>query len=841
MLALTINGQAVTAPRGASVLAAATAAGVTIPTLCHHHDLDPSGACRLCVVEIDGVRGFPTSCTTPAADGMVVRTHTPQVVSLRRNILKLLLSSHTSPCIVCLHKEPCERLRPAASKASKVTRCATCSNRKGCHLRELCIEHEINDLDLPIAYKNKPIERLDPFMDRDRNLCVLCGRCVRVCRKLHGQAAIEFIGRGEDAHVGTAFQRDHSDTGCQFCGACIDICPTGTLTDRFAKWHGGADATVATACVLCPQGCALNLKLKRGRSVGAEALAFTREDRICAIGRFVLPQMAEVPARLTVHQARYADGLRQVSFADAVGVAAAKLAGRTGAAVALVTHPSTTREELFVLRQFAQQVLHTDQVLLAGRDGAKVALPSSVTAVLAFGDLVAPADWARLEVRIIADLLPSPAAAAADVIFGAVVPSEMTGTFRNAAGTLRTLDGAAQPPPDLHADWQIVSALAQALGASGCAYDSVAAITQALDAAGAVETVGELPSPSPLDEPSAWPQSYRGHDFIEISSALKTIRAKRAKPAAEAAPECVAPVPVAPPPAPAAASPATGAAKRFRVVEKQEIVPNMHSLVVHAPEVAAKCQPGQFVIAMVNEASERIPYTVADWDREQGTVTINVIEAGRSSMEIGFLQVGDHLAHFVGPLGMPIEVKNYGTVVCGGGCYGVGGVYPLARALKAAGNRVLIVEEASSAYLLHWQEKLQAVCDELLIATKDGTHGTKGGVQEVITGLVQRGEKIDQAFIMGCTFMMMLVCDTTKDLHIPTLTALNPIMVDGTGMCGACRVTVGGKVKFACVDGPFLDGHQVDWMGVMQRGASYGKQEIAAMPQDHREHACMKD
>ena len=258
---------------------------------------------------------------------------------------------------------------------------------------------------------------------------------------------------------------------------------------------------------------------------------------------------------------------------------------------------------------------------------------------------------------------------------------------------------------------------------------------------------------------------------------------------------------------------------------------------MYAPEVAAKCMPGQFIIVMVHERSERIPYTIADWGREKGTVTINVLEVGRSSREMALASEGEHLEHLVGPLGTQIEVKEYGTVVCGG-CYGVGAILPIARALREAGNRVICIEEASSGYLLHWQDKLAGDCEELIIATKDGSVGIKGGVQEAITMLVERGEKIDQAFIVGCTFMMMLVSEKTKEYGIPTMTAMNAIMVDGTGMCGACRVTVGETTKFSCVDGPFFDGYQINWIELMQRRSAYSREQVQALPQDHHKHHC---
>jgi NAD(P)H-flavin reductase len=287
--------------------------------------------------------------------------------------------------------------------------------------------------------------------------------------------------------------------------------------------------------------------------------------------------------------------------------------------------------------------------------------------------------------------------------------------------------------------------------------------------------------------------------------------------------------------------------KPFKIVEKIELVPNTHMVTVHAPVIAEKCQPGQFVIAMVEETSERIPYTISDFDREKGTVTMVTLEVGRSSREMANTRSGEHLAHFAGPLGLPVEVKKYGTVVCAGGCFGVGAILPIARVMKEAGNRVICIEEASSHYLLHWQDKLSAACDELVIVTKDGSSGIKGGVQEAITMLADRGEKINQAYIIGCTFMMMLVCDVTKTLGIPTQTAMNPLMLDGTGMCGACRVSVGSTTKFACVDGPFLDGLQIDWIELIQRQAAFKKEEVQAIPQEPHPvdahelgHVCMR-
>ncbi len=813
---LKIDGKKVKADTGDTVLEAARKAGIEIPTLCAHPDLEPSGACRLCVVEIEGERGFPTACTTPAAEGMVVKTGTPEIIELRRNILKLMLSGHTSPCLVCLHKELCEKYRPTPTKSGKATGCTFCSYRDSCELRTLAEEHEIDDLGLPIIYENIALERLDPFMDRDYNLCVLCGRCVRICKKMHGRAAIDFVGRGADARIGTAFHRDYTESGCRFCGACIDICPTGALTDRFAKWHGAPDETEETTCSLCPLGCSLSLKIKDGKIIASGATALTREARICAIGRFVLPQIFENPARLTSHKIRIEGGLRKASYEEAVEGAAEKLASFSGPEFALIVHPAATREEIYILRKFTEEVMKSDNFHLAASAGDRIKISCKIKAIFTTGDYVDTRLLEKLDVTITADILPSSVTESADVVFGASVLAETDGTFLTASGEIRAVSAAAKPPDGIPPDWKIIRDIARKMGSSGFDFDSTADIRKELDWQGTIERPPAMPDPSPLDDVSALPRAYRGHLFTDISCALKSILPER-QPSTENDAE-------------------EAGEQLFKIIEKVEIVPNTHMITVQAPVVARKCMPGQFVIAIVNEKSERIPYTIADWDREKGTVTIIVLEAGRSSREMVLLNEGDHLAHLTGPLGTPIEVKEYGTVVCGGGCYGVGAMLPIARALREAGNRVICINEASSEYMLYWRDELSQVCDELIITTKDGSVGIKGGVQEAIAMLVERGEKIDQAFIVGCTFMMMLVSETTEEYGIPTLTAMTAIMVDGTGMCGACRVTVGDTTKFSCVDGPFLDGHQVNWIELLRRRAAYGREEIQALPQDHRKH-----
>ncbi|OVE79168.1 ferredoxin-NADP reductase [bacterium I07] len=261
------------------------------------------------------------------------------------------------------------------------------------------------------------------------------------------------------------------------------------------------------------------------------------------------------------------------------------------------------------------------------------------------------------------------------------------------------------------------------------------------------------------------------------------------------------------------------------VVERTMLVPNIHLLTIESPQVAAKIEPGHFVIVKVDEYAERIPLTVADWDEKQGTVSCVFMQVGTSTRKMSALNVGDSVSTFVGPLGKVIDIDHYGTVACVGGCYGIGSIYPVAKALKEKGNRVLTFIEARSSFLLYWQDKLREVSDELIISTNDRSLGSKGHNSDRLKDMLKSGESIDHVVAMGCTYMLYMVSEATRPFEVKTIVSLNPVMVDGTGMCGACRVEVGGATKFACVDGPDFDGHLVDWNLLMARRKAYVSQE----------------
>lgn len=266
-----------------------------------------------------------------------------------------------------------------------------------------------------------------------------------------------------------------------------------------------------------------------------------------------------------------------------------------------------------------------------------------------------------------------------------------------------------------------------------------------------------------------------------------------------------------------------------KIIKRERLVPNIHLLQVHAPEIAQRCKPGQFVIVMPDEKGERIPLTIADWDEKAGTVSSVVLVVGTSTHKLAKLKSGDEVPVFVGPLGKPSEIEKFGTVVCAGGCFGIGAIYPIARALKKAGNKVITLIDVKANFLMYWEDKFKEVSDDLFISARDSYYDCKEFVPRVLKDIIKTEKGIDRIISIGCTYLMYTCAEVTRPKDIKTVVALNPIMVDGTGMCGACRVTVDGKTKFACVDGPDFDGHLVDWEELFKRRKSYFEDEIESL------------
>ncbi|WP_346355732.1 sulfide/dihydroorotate dehydrogenase-like FAD/NAD-binding protein [Azotosporobacter soli] len=269
----------------------------------------------------------------------------------------------------------------------------------------------------------------------------------------------------------------------------------------------------------------------------------------------------------------------------------------------------------------------------------------------------------------------------------------------------------------------------------------------------------------------------------------------------------------------------------YEILVKKELAPSVKLFEVAAPQIARKAQAGQFVILRVDAEGERVPLTIADFNRETGSITIIFQEVGASTKLLGQLEVGDALHDFVGPLGQPTHVENFGTVVCVGGGIGIAPVYPIARAMKEAGNKVISIIGARSKDILIYEEEMASVSDELIITTDDGTKGRKALVTEPLKELLDGSAPVNLVVAIGPVIMMKFVAETTRPYGVHTVASLNPIMVDGTGMCGGCRVAVGKENKFACVDGPEFDAHLVDFDNLMARQRMYKRQE-----KDHSDH-----
>jgi ferredoxin/flavodoxin---NADP+ reductase len=263
----------------------------------------------------------------------------------------------------------------------------------------------------------------------------------------------------------------------------------------------------------------------------------------------------------------------------------------------------------------------------------------------------------------------------------------------------------------------------------------------------------------------------------------------------------------------------------FRIQQAGFIAPQIKRFVIEAPRIARKHQAGQFVILRLHEQGERIPLTIESSNAERGTISIVVQAVGKTTNQLNALETGDGILDVVGPLGKPSLIKNFGTVVIVGGGVGTALAYPTTLALKRAGNRIVTILGGRNRDLVILENEMRQVSDELYVTTDDGSYGEKGLVTDKLRELIAQGMKIDEVLAVGPVPMMKAVADVTKELRIHTVVSLNPIMIDGTGMCGGCRVIIGGKSKFACVDGPEFEGHEVDFSVLMQRNRMYREAE----------------
>jgi NAD(P)H-flavin reductase len=553
----------------------------------------------------------------------------------------------------------------------------------------------------------------------------------------------------------------------------------------------------------------LALGAKSEKLIAAQAV--DEDVPICVLGRFAIPEFLNGADRLSAPYVRVGDVLRQTEWQEALESTATKLKEFVGESFSLVCDTTSTIEDRHIFRKFTNKVMKSTNYIEIEPDErgiSRSSLPEGTRAVLLTGNFIDSQNLEKLELVIVQDCYPTPVSQRADVALPAAVFAEVDGTILDGSGQRRLLRKACEPPGQAKPEWWIISQLAEAMGARGFAYESADAITRELAISDAELWVERQEAPVPATNLKLRRTHFRGHRLDERISALRELPVDDCSVLDETRDEHKG---------------------TFQILEKREIVPNVHEIIIEAPEVARKALPGQFVIVMVDERSERVPYTLCDWDAQKGTITLVVLEKGQSSRKLVLLRPADRLAHVVGPLGVPLEIKRYGTVVLAAGCYGIGAITPITAAMKDAGNQVVVVTEARSHYLHYYKTKLQGVCDEFIETTIDGSAGSKGHAVDAVAQKLKDGEKADCVIVIGCPFMMMVTAQETKPYGVKTLAALNPIMLDGTGMCGACRVTVGDQTKFACVDGPFFDAHLIDWDELRDRRAAYSAEEIHSL------------
>ena len=473
-----INGKTISYSSGETILDVARKSGIYIPTLCARADLPSTGSCRLCIVKVEGIRGYVTSCTTPATPNMVVTTNSPEIEKLRRDILELILSEHPSACLVCPIKETCEQFNAPSSKTGRVTGCNMCPNRDICELRQLVEYLGLQEIRYPLLYKGFPLERDDPFMDRDYNLCILCGRCTRVCQEHLGLSAISFIRRGHDTKVGTSFEKLHVDGSCVFCMHCVDVCPTGALTVRGSKWYGYPDNETPSTCILCERGCELVIDTKWNKVMGTHPVRDMNAGKreYCVKGRCCLPAVFNSPERLKYPAIRQDDGeMVYTDWDNAINSVSDIVSHYEPREIAILSSRHLTDESIYALNEFARIYAESNIFYFADRE---IIFPNIEKSDEIFKDIkilyLTEANsltnenmerFERLENIIIQDIFPSLLSRPTKVcaILPTTVFTEMNGTKTCADNRRKSVTKAAKPPGNAIPDWEITVKIGSAL------------------------------------------------------------------------------------------------------------------------------------------------------------------------------------------------------------------------------------------------------------------------------------------------------------------------------------------------------------------------------------------
>jgi len=361
---VTVDGKKIEVEGQRTILEVAREKGIFIPSLCDHPQLTPFGGCRLCIVEIKEKGGYPPSCSTYVENGMEIKTKTPRLQKLRGEILELILSEHPNACLICTEKENCDEYKSTIRKVGEVTGCVLCSNNGRCELQEVVEALKIDKVRFPSVYRNLEVKKRDPFFDRDYNLCILCGRCVRICQEVRGASAVSFVYRGSQAVVGTVLDLPLLESGCQFCGACVDICPTGSLAERAIRYEDLPDERTKTICPLCSMGCELKIDLKSQKILSSKPSdeGAVNQGQACVKGRFLIKDLVYSPRRILKPLVRVNKELEEASWDEALDFVAQRIKKFKGKEIALVASPQVSCEEYFLFQKFAREELKTENM-----------------------------------------------------------------------------------------------------------------------------------------------------------------------------------------------------------------------------------------------------------------------------------------------------------------------------------------------------------------------------------------------------------------------------------------------------------------------------------------------
>jgi NADH dehydrogenase/NADH:ubiquinone oxidoreductase subunit G len=355
---LSIDNRSAEIRKDATILQVAEAHNIYIPHLCSHPELTPYGGCRLCIVEVEGMRGYPTACTTVAEEGMVVRTQSKTLQEMRLEILQLILSEHPSACLICAEAHDCLDFQQTIRKVGFTTGCRWCPKDEDCELQKVVKSLGIEEITFPVYFREIPVETNDPFFDRDYNLCIYCGRCVRICQEQRKSSIIALKKRGRATTIGPAFDQSHLEANCEFCGACVSVCPTGAMAEKSRKWHGVAKEFQNSVCPLCSLNCDIQIAHKENKVIGTLPLGDPQQSggELCVKGRFCLSEWVNHPQRSQDPQFRFPEGMGVISWPEAVQKAGTILKNSAAARTAVYLSPYLTLEEIAAAKLFFNRV-----------------------------------------------------------------------------------------------------------------------------------------------------------------------------------------------------------------------------------------------------------------------------------------------------------------------------------------------------------------------------------------------------------------------------------------------------------------------------------------------------